>query len=106
MIVHKNLLRSSTQIWVDASNFVLCKYVFLCVDKILIVFLLACQMNVHHRCRKVVPKLCGADHTERRGRIHLKVTYEPNSGSPSLDETKGLMRVEGKMFSSIFDKCF
>ncbi|XP_057310416.1 calcium-dependent protein kinase C-like isoform X2 [Hydractinia symbiolongicarpus] len=37
----------------------------------------ACDMNVHKRCEKsgCIPKLCGADHTEKRGRIHMKIKY-------------------------------
>lgn len=33
-------------------------------------------MNVHKRCESSVPSLCGHDHTEKRGRIHLTVRGE------------------------------
>lgn len=43
-----------------------------------------CQMNAHKRCERYIPKLCGADHTERRGRIHLKVTIEGTGNERTL----------------------
>ena len=48
----------------------------------LIVTIAECHLNVHQRCQKNVPVMCGQDHTERRGRIQLSLSY--NEVTPSL----------------------
>lgn len=32
-----------------------------------------CNLNIHKKCSKLIPNLCGVDHTERRGRIKLSI---------------------------------
>ncbi|VUZ52088.1 unnamed protein product [Hymenolepis diminuta] len=53
-----------------------------------------CQLNVHRRCEKYVPRLCGVDHTEKRGRIYLKVTHERSALIVFVKEAKNLVPMD------------
>ena len=68
---------------------------------------LACDMNVHKRCEKsgCIPKLCGADHTEKRGRIHIKINYIRKGEEGQLNvESKYMIPFLLYIFSLFFFK--
>ena len=49
-----------------------------------------CGMTAHHRCQKQVPRACGTDHQEKRGRINLAYYSE------KLNDTTWRINIEGK----------
>jgi classical protein kinase C beta type len=58
-----------------------------------------CHMNAHQRCEKNIAPVCGTDHTERRGRIHLDIAYSQTSSTLSsiiitLHEAKNLCAMD------------
>ncbi|XP_021950824.1 calcium-dependent protein kinase C isoform X2 [Folsomia candida] len=54
----------------------------------------ACDMNVHKRCEEQVPNLCGCDHTERRGRLELKITCVGNKLTIDVRQAKNLIPMD------------
>jgi classical protein kinase C gamma type len=62
-------------------------------------------MNVHQKCQKFVPDLCGLDHTERRGRIQLSVTYErENKLRIEITEARNLIPMDPNGLSDPYVK--
>ena len=62
-------------------------------------------MNVHKKCQKCVPELCGLDHTERRGRIRLSVKYEPeNKLRIEITEARNLIPMDPNGLSDPYVK--
>uniref|UniRef100_A0A8C4DIL0 Protein kinase C n=1 Tax=Dicentrarchus labrax TaxID=13489 RepID=A0A8C4DIL0_DICLA len=57
----------------------------------------SCDMNVHRRCETSVPSLCGQDHTEKRGRIHLTIRGES-------EEARNLMPMDPNGLSDPYVK--
>ena len=49
-----------------------------------------CGINVHHRCKDLVPKSCGTSRTEKRGR--MKVGYR----SEDLDDDHHRIHIESE----------
>ncbi|TGZ56257.1 hypothetical protein CRM22_010186 [Opisthorchis felineus] len=54
----------------------------------------SCDMNVHKHCEAKIPRLCGVDHTERRGRIYLKIRVQGQSLLVEVKEAKNLIPMD------------
>lgn len=62
-------------------------------------------MNVHKKCQPSVPNLCGCDHTERRGRIELKVFSSDNKLYCEIKQAKNLIPMDPNGLSDPYVKC-
>uniref|UniRef100_A0A8C6T2H9 Protein kinase C n=1 Tax=Neogobius melanostomus TaxID=47308 RepID=A0A8C6T2H9_9GOBI len=63
-----------------------------------------CDMNVHRRCETSVPSLCGQDHTEKRGRIHLTIRGESEDVYVTVREARNLMPMDPNGLSDPYVK--
>ncbi|KAA0185701.1 Calcium-dependent protein kinase C [Fasciolopsis buskii] len=61
---------------------------------ILYFFCLDCDLNVHKRCTSRAPRLCGLDHTERRGRLRVAITPQPGRLKVEIFEAKNLVPMD------------
>ena len=70
-----------------------------------------CAMNVHLRCQKFIPALCGKDHYEKRGRLKVKISINEGyiyvkEGLIKLHTTVSLsMAVGSEPKASVASKC-
>jgi len=63
-----------------------------------------CGMNVHKKCTETVPNLCGCDHTERRGRIHLNISCQANKLQVTVVEACNLIPMDPNGLSDPYVK--
>ncbi|KAK7080944.1 Protein kinase C, brain isozyme, partial [Halocaridina rubra] len=64
----------------------------------------ACNMNVHKRCTESVPNLCGCDHTERRGRVEMKITCVGTKLTVEVLQAKNLIPMDPNGLSDPYVK--
>ncbi|XP_041961767.1 protein kinase C alpha type [Alosa sapidissima] len=63
-----------------------------------------CDMNVHKRCESSVPSLCGHDHTEKRGRIHITARIEREDLYVTVREARNLIPMDPNGLSDPYVK--
>uniref|UniRef100_A0AAY5K9G9 Protein kinase C n=1 Tax=Esox lucius TaxID=8010 RepID=A0AAY5K9G9_ESOLU len=63
-----------------------------------------CMMNIHKRCVANVPSLCGTDHTERRGRIHITADIKDNTLTVYIQEACNLVPMDPNGLSDPYVK--
>ncbi|KAM4603329.1 protein kinase C beta type [Polymixia lowei] len=63
-----------------------------------------CMMNIHKRCVANVPSLCGTDHTERRGRIHISAQISEDTLTVTIKEARNLVPMDPNGLSDPYVK--